>query len=173
MSINVEQSCKQLEWKSVIRVVTRDRQWTDLQGCQGGGGKLRGSSGSTDNPTSKKIHFCIIQTILNKISKKIFEKSLDLAIFVNFSDVPLGGGGRGGWYPHPLWRSMVVTSISFNNVMYTTDYQDKKDQLLHQPGQLAYDYDQEPMLITVTWFTLHESIKKRVTSISSNAHFIE
>ena len=57
-----------------------------------------GSSGSTDNPTSKKFHFCI-QTILNKISKKIFEKSLDLANFVNFSDLPQGGRGH---HPHPL-----------------------------------------------------------------------
>ena len=51
-----------------------------------GGG---GSSGSTDNPTSKKIPFL---TILNKISKKIFEKSLDLANLVNFADPPQGEG---------------------------------------------------------------------------------
>ena len=33
----------------------RDRQWTDLQGGPGRGVNLGGSSGSTDNPKSKKI----------------------------------------------------------------------------------------------------------------------
>ena len=50
----------------------QDRQWTGLQG----GVNLGGGSGSTDNPTSKKFHFCIIQIILNKINIKFFEKSL-------------------------------------------------------------------------------------------------
>ena len=59
------------------------------------GVNLGGSSGSTDNPTSKKFHFCIIQIILNKNSKKNFEKSLDLANFVNFADLPQGGRGVG------------------------------------------------------------------------------
>ena len=46
-------------------------------GVQGGGVNLGGSSGSTKNPSSKKkFNFCIIQTILNKISKKIFLKAL-------------------------------------------------------------------------------------------------
>ena len=63
------------------------------------GGKLRGSSGSTDNPTSEKCHFCIIQTMLNKINKKKFKKSFDLGNFVNFSDLPQGGRGVP---PHPL-----------------------------------------------------------------------
>ena len=45
-------------------------------GPGGGGVNLGGSSGSTDNPTSKKFHFCIIQTILNKISKKNLKKAL-------------------------------------------------------------------------------------------------
>ena len=31
--------------------------------------------------------------MLNTISKKIFEKSLDLSIFVNFSGLPQGGVG--------------------------------------------------------------------------------
>ena len=63
------------------------------RGVQGGGGKLRGGlAGQRINLHRKKFHFCIIQTILNKISKNNFEKSLDLAIFVNFSDLPQGGG---------------------------------------------------------------------------------
>ena len=33
--------------------------------------------------------------MLNTISKKIFEKSLDLSIFVNFSGLPQGGGVGG------------------------------------------------------------------------------
>ena len=56
------------------RVIFRDRQWTDLQGGPGRGVNLGGSSGSTDNPTSKKFHFCIIQTMLNTISQNNFEK---------------------------------------------------------------------------------------------------
>ena len=55
---------------SAKRVLARDRQWTGLQG--GGGVNLGGSSGSTDNPTLKRFHFCII--FLNKINRKFFEK---------------------------------------------------------------------------------------------------
>ena len=36
---------------------SRDRQWTCLQGGPGRGVNLGGSSGSTDNLTSKKFHF--------------------------------------------------------------------------------------------------------------------
>ena len=44
--------------KIIYLTIIRDRQWTDLQGGPGGGGgKIGGSSGSTDNPTSKKIPF--------------------------------------------------------------------------------------------------------------------
>ena len=39
-----------------------------------------------------KFHFCIIQIILNKINIKFFEKSLDLANFLNFTDLPQGVG---------------------------------------------------------------------------------
>ena len=47
--------------------------------------------------------------MLNKMSKKI-EKSLDLAIFVNFSDLPKGGRG---WYPTPLWLSLIIRVVLF------------------------------------------------------------
>ena len=36
--------------------------------------------------------------MLNKINKKNFEKSLDLANFVNFADLPQGDRG---YHPHP------------------------------------------------------------------------
>ena len=46
----------------------RDRQWTDLQrGGNFGGGGLAGQQMTLHR---KKFNFCIIQTILNKISKK-------------------------------------------------------------------------------------------------------
>ena len=77
---------------SKLNFLSRVRQLTDLQGGSREGVNLGGSSGSTENPTSKKFHFCIIQTMLNTISQKNFEKSLDLAIFVNFSGLPQGGG---------------------------------------------------------------------------------
>ena len=48
-------------------VASRDRQWTDLQG--GGGLAVQPKT-----LHRKKFHFCIIQTILNTISKKIFLK---------------------------------------------------------------------------------------------------
>ena len=42
-----------------------------------GGNLVGGSSGSTDNPTSKKkFHFCIIHIILNKIDVNLTEKAL-------------------------------------------------------------------------------------------------
>ena len=54
------------------------------------GGNLGGLAGQR-KPLHRKIHFCIIQIILNKINIKFFEKSLDLANFVNFADLPQGG----------------------------------------------------------------------------------
>ena len=83
---------------------TRDRQWTGLHGGPGGNFGGGGSSGSTDNPTSKKFHFCIIHIILNKIDVK----SLDLVNFVNFADAPQGV--KGGT-PHPYWRTLVPTLV--------------------------------------------------------------
>ena len=64
------------------------------------GGKLRGGlAGQWKTLHRKKFHFCIIQTILNKISKKILKKSLDLAIFRKiFRPSP---GGVGGGTPTP------------------------------------------------------------------------
>ena len=52
----------------------------------GSRGNLGGLAGQR-----KTLHwknFCIIQTILNKINKNIFEKSLNLANFVNFAEFP-------------------------------------------------------------------------------------
>ena len=75
------------------------------------GGKLRGGlAGQPKTLHRKKFHFCIIQTILNKISKKKFRKSLDLAIFVNFAD--LHQGDRGYHPPTPYgdpWFNLFCT----------------------------------------------------------------
>ena len=57
-----------------------------------------GLAGQRKTLNRKKFHFCI-QIILNKINKKRFEKSLDLANFVNFADLPQGGRG---YHPNPL-----------------------------------------------------------------------
>ena len=77
------------------------------------GGKLRGGlAGQPKTLNRKKFHFCIIQTMLNTISQKNFEKSLDLAIFVNFSGLPQGGVGG---TPHPPigvpWIKAIYCSL--------------------------------------------------------------
>ena len=53
VSLNVSKPM-QMMW---FLVINRVRQWTELQGGQGGAVNLGGSSGPTDNPTSKKIQF--------------------------------------------------------------------------------------------------------------------
>ena len=55
--------------------------------------------------------------MLNKISQKIFEKSLDLAIFVNFSG--LSQVGR-GYHPHPLLANPAFECASYNQVVGLT-----------------------------------------------------
>ena len=71
-----------------------------------------GSSGSTDNPTSKKIPFLYHShyIILNKIDVNLTEKSLDLVDFVNFADAPQGGRG---YYPTPYWRTLLISLMVF------------------------------------------------------------
>ena len=65
----------------------------------GGGGGGRGSSEIIYSSISrKKFHFCIIQTMLNKISKKKFWKKSWFSHFRKFSDLPQGGRW---WYPPP------------------------------------------------------------------------
>ena len=68
-------------------LTSRIHQWSGLQGVQGGG-NLGGLAGQRITLHRKKFHFPII---LNKINIKFFEKSLDLANFVNFADLPQGG----------------------------------------------------------------------------------
>ena len=68
-------------------------------GGAGRGLDLGGLVGQRMTLHRKKFHFCIIQTILNKISKKYFGKSLDLAIFVNFPTFPRRVRG---YHPTPI-----------------------------------------------------------------------
>ena len=75
-----------------------------------GRGKLGGLAGQRITIHRKKFHFCIIQTILNKINKKKILKSLDLANFVNFADFPQGGG-LGGTTPTPYWRTLFIRMV--------------------------------------------------------------
>ena len=57
-------------------LISRDRQWTDLQGGIGEGVNLGGSSGVTKNTRSKKIPFlCISQRVGYDLQKKL-KKSL-------------------------------------------------------------------------------------------------
>ena len=46
---------------------------------------------------------------MNKININIFEKSLDLANFVNFADLPQGGRG---YHPHPLLASPDIQCVT-------------------------------------------------------------
>ena len=64
-------------WLRTLYLLTRDRQWTGLQGGPGRGINLGGGlAGQRLTLHRKKFHFCIIQTILNKINKKILKKAL-------------------------------------------------------------------------------------------------
>ena len=63
-----------------------------------GGVNLGGLAGQRITLHRKKFHFWIIQTMLNKISKKIWKKPW----FSHFRKIfrPSPAGGR-GWYPPP------------------------------------------------------------------------
>ena len=72
----------------------------------GGGGKRGGGlAGQLITLHRKKLQFCIIQTNLNKIKKKKFLKSLDLANFANFADLPQGVGGTTPLLANPALKS--------------------------------------------------------------------
>ena len=79
----------------------------------GSGGKLGGLAGPRINLHRKKFNFCTIQIILNKINIKFFEKSLDLANFVNFADLPQGGRG---YPPTPLLANPGLTVINISGI---------------------------------------------------------
>ena len=77
----------------LCNLITRDRQWTGLQGGPwGGGGNLGESSGVTHSTTSKKFHFYIIHIVLDKINVNLTELSLDLANLVGSADALKGVG---------------------------------------------------------------------------------
>ena len=89
----------------------RDCQWTDSQGGPGGGLLEGDLAGQRINLHRKKIHFRIIHIILNTINIKFFEESLDLVNFVNFADLPQGGGR--GYHLIPL---LAIPAIYSNKI---------------------------------------------------------
>ena len=74
------------------------------------GGPGGGLAGQRITLHRKKFHFCIILIILNKINIKFFDKSIVLANFVNFADLPQGGGVGGGT-PTPYRRTLLIIII--------------------------------------------------------------
>ena len=79
------------------------------------GGNLGGLAGQRITQHRKKFHFWIIHIILKKINIKFFEKSLDLANFVNFADASQGVGVPST----PYWRTLVVTMWIVSSLFYS------------------------------------------------------
>ena len=88
----------------------RDRQWTDLQGGSGGVTFGGGLAGQRKTLHRKKFHFCIIQTILNKINNN---KNLKQGLAQDYTQRIEGANISG----LKLSRSPDFENFNYNNAL--------------------------------------------------------